>query len=229
MCIRDRSGLIAATFCRNHVADPVHPTRSASTVAGIEGVASSSCLTCCSNGSKLLTTGEREYSGGPTEATAFATVFLEILRSLAICAFDTPSLRCSLRINAQSSKVITFPSWVGAHFSSVTSAQFSTVIDIFRDATLELNAAAGQPCSREGSPCGHRRVEVEIYWDDRVHARSAACARLARQVPTVWSSSECVASSGTSMRRSGGSPWRDQEAMGCLLYTSDAADDLLCV
>src|SRR5680860_1211061 len=129
MCIRDRSGLIAATFCRNHVADPVHPTRSASTVAGIEGVASSSCLTCCSNGSKLLTTGEREYSGGPTEATAFATVFLEILRSLAICAFDTPSLRCSLRINAQSSKVITFPSWVGAHFSSVTSAQFSTVID----------------------------------------------------------------------------------------------------
>src|SRR5680860_1205389 len=145
MCIRDRSGLIAATFCRNHVADPVHPTRSASTVAGIEGVASSSCLTCCSNGSKLLTTGEREYSGGPTEATAFATVFLEILRSLAICAFDTPSLRCSLRINAQSSKVITFPSWVGAHFSSVTSAQFSTVIDSTKTALPCPPRQAGGP------------------------------------------------------------------------------------
>src|SRR5680860_1269526 len=150
MCIRDRSGLIAATFCRNHVADPVHPTRSASTVAGIEGVASSSCLTCCSNGSKLLTTGEREYSGGPTEATAFATVFLEILRSLAICAFDTPSLRCSLRINAQSSKVITFPSWVGAHFSSVTSAQFSTVID------TEAVATGKSGCPLTPVPQRHR-------------------------------------------------------------------------
>src|SRR5680860_758728 len=159
MCIRDRSGLIAATFCRNHVADPVHPTRSASTVAGIEGVASSSCLTCCSNGSKLLTTGEREYSGGPTEATAFATVFLEILRSLAICAFDTPSLRCSLRINAQSSKVITFPSWVGAHFSSVTSAQFSTVIDnrrLVRRLSLHSGDGDGFPaaCNRVGETTG---------------------------------------------------------------------------
>lgn len=97
-------------FCRNHVADPVQPTRSASTVAGIDGVAASSYRTCSSNGSKLLTTGDREYSGGSIEATALATVFLEILRSLAICAFETPSLRCSLRINAQSSKVITFPS-----------------------------------------------------------------------------------------------------------------------
>ena len=55
--------------------------------------------------------GDREYSSGCTEATAFATVFLEIPRSLAICAFETPSLRCSLPINAQSSKVTTFPSF----------------------------------------------------------------------------------------------------------------------
>jgi len=56
-------------------------------------------------------------------------VFLETPRSLAICAFGTRSLRCSRRINAQSSKVITSPSWVGAHSSTVTSAQFSSVID----------------------------------------------------------------------------------------------------
>lgn len=97
---------------------------------GIDGVSSSSWRAWCSNGSKLVDTGARTYSGGSTAATALATVFLEILRSLAICAFETPSLRCSVRINAQSSKVITFPSWVGAHFSSVTSAQFWTVIDI---------------------------------------------------------------------------------------------------
>jgi hypothetical protein len=56
-------------------------------------------------------------------------VFLEIPNCRAICACGTFSLTCNLRIKAQSSKVITFPSWVGAHFSTVTSAQFSTVID----------------------------------------------------------------------------------------------------
>ncbi|MGH8893187.1 MAG: hypothetical protein ACRDWY_07755, partial [Actinomycetes bacterium] len=42
---------------------------------------------------------------------------------------DSLSPEYSLRINAQSSKVITFQSWISAHFSSVTSAQFSRVID----------------------------------------------------------------------------------------------------
>ena len=108
---------------------PSSPTRSASTVAGIDGVASSRARTRCSNGAKLVGTAGLEYRGGLEDATAFATVFLETPRSLAICAFGTRSLRCSRRINAQSSKVITSPSWVGAHSSSVTSAQFSSVID----------------------------------------------------------------------------------------------------
>ncbi len=63
------------------------------------------------------------------DASALATVFLEIPNCLAICACGNRSLTCSLRINAQSSKVITSPSWIGAHFSSVTSAQFSSGID----------------------------------------------------------------------------------------------------
>jgi hypothetical protein len=56
---------------------------------------------------------------------AFATVFLEIPSCLAISAFRNLSPTCNLRINAQSSKVITSPSWIGAHLSSVadTAAQ----------------------------------------------------------------------------------------------------------
>ena len=76
-----------------------------------------------------MVTGAREYSGGPCEAIASATVLLEIPICLAIRAFGNFSLTCNLRINAQSSKVITSPSWISAHFSSVTSAQFSSVID----------------------------------------------------------------------------------------------------
>ena len=60
---------------------------------------------------------------------AFATVFLEIPSCLAISAFGNFSLTCNLRIKAQSSKVITSPSWMGAHIPSVTSAQFSSGID----------------------------------------------------------------------------------------------------
>ncbi len=60
---------------------------------------------------------------------AYSTVFLEIPSCLAISAFGNLSLTCNLRIKAQSSKVITSPSWIGAHFPSVTSAQFSSGID----------------------------------------------------------------------------------------------------
>src|SRR5947209_8556478 len=139
-----------ATFCRNQVADPVQSTRSASTVAGINGVASSRTRTRCSNGAKLVTTGGREYAGGLEDATAFATVFLETPKSLAICAFGTRSLRCSRRINAQSSKVITSPSWVGAHSSSVTSAQFSSVID----RALPAGLSSGERGRPETAPNG---------------------------------------------------------------------------
>ncbi len=114
-------------------------TRSATTVAGIDGVPLSNCRTCCSHGAKLVITGDREYDGGPPDAIAFATVFLEIPSCLAISAFGNFSLTCNLRIKAQSSKVITSPSWMGAHFSSVTPAQFSSGID----KSLELSTRPG--------------------------------------------------------------------------------------
>jgi hypothetical protein len=72
--------------------------------------------------------GVRSYEGGADEFTALITVVREILNRTAICAFGTPSA-ASLLINAQSSKVITLQS-LSVHFSSVATAQFSSVVDI---------------------------------------------------------------------------------------------------
>jgi hypothetical protein len=67
--------------------------------------------------------GVRRYCGGRSEATAFVTVVREIPNRLAICAFDTPSAS-SLRINAQSSKVITLQSLRSVHFSPSKPTSF---------------------------------------------------------------------------------------------------------
>ena len=69
-------------------------------------------------------------------------MFLEIPKSLAIFALGTFSLKCNLRINAQSSKVITPQSWASAHFSTVTSAQFSSITDKH---TPRVNKTRGSP------------------------------------------------------------------------------------
>ena len=95
-----------ATFSRNQEIDPSQPTRSAITVAGISGNSASNSRTRGSNGENDVVTGLRSYFGGASEATAFTTVVREIPRRTAICAFGTPSA-ASLRIRAQSSKVIT--------------------------------------------------------------------------------------------------------------------------
>jgi hypothetical protein len=85
------------------VIDPVQPTRSAITVAGMSGVAASSCRTAASNGVNDVGIAARSYFGGPSDATALITVVREIPSLLAIWAFGTPS-PASRRINAQSSK-----------------------------------------------------------------------------------------------------------------------------
>ena len=54
-------------------------------------------------------------------------MFREIPNRSAICVLGTPSA-ANLRINAQSSKVIT-PQSLSAHFSTGRNAQNSTVID----------------------------------------------------------------------------------------------------
>ena len=95
--------------------DPVQPTRSASTVAGISGSSASNARTRASNTTNDVSTGLRSYRGGASEATALTTVVREIPNRSAILAFGTPSA-ASRRINAQSSKVITLQS-SSVHFS----------------------------------------------------------------------------------------------------------------
>ena len=100
------------TLSRNQRIEPVHPTRSASTVAGMSGVSASNARTRSSNGVNDVGPLARSYFGGPCEAMALSTVVLEMPSFLAIAAFGTPS-RASLRISAQSSIVITLQSWLG--------------------------------------------------------------------------------------------------------------------
>lgn len=62
------------TLSLNQVIDPVHPTHSAITVAGISDVSFNSCRTRGSNGVNLVGTSGLSYFGGRSEATALATV-----------------------------------------------------------------------------------------------------------------------------------------------------------
>ena len=77
------SGRSRRTLSRNHVIDPVQPTRSAITVAGMSGVAIRSCRTSGSNGVNDVGTAGRSYFGGRSEANARSTVDLPIPRSRA--------------------------------------------------------------------------------------------------------------------------------------------------
>ena len=106
------SGRSRRTWSRNQVIDPVQPTRSAITVAGMSGVVLSNARTSGSNGSNEVGTGGRSYFGGRSEANARSTVDLPIPRSRATCRCGTPSAT-SRRIKAQSSTEITHPICLG--------------------------------------------------------------------------------------------------------------------
>jgi hypothetical protein len=67
------SGRSRRTLSRNHVIDPVHPTRSAITVAGLPGWSLSICRTRDSNGVNDVGTAGRSYFGGRSEANARST------------------------------------------------------------------------------------------------------------------------------------------------------------
>ena len=72
------SGRSRRTLSRNHVIDPVQPTRSAITVAGMSGSSASSCRTSGSNGVNDVGTAGRSYFGGRSDANARSTVDLPI-------------------------------------------------------------------------------------------------------------------------------------------------------
>ena len=63
--------------------DPVHPTRSAITVAGMSGVAFNTCRTSGSNRVNDVVTTGRSYLGGRSEANARSTVDRPMPRSRA--------------------------------------------------------------------------------------------------------------------------------------------------
>jgi hypothetical protein len=109
------SGRNRFTLSLNHRIDPVHSTRSASTVAGMSGVCSNKARTRASKTVNDVVFDVRSYLGGASEFTALMTVFLEIPNRCAMRAFGTPSA-ANLLINAQSSKVITLQS-LSAHYS----------------------------------------------------------------------------------------------------------------
>ena len=77
------SGRSRRTLSRNQVIDPVQPTRSASTVAGMSGVEASNCRTAGSNGVNEVGTGGRTYFGGRSDVSARSTVDLPMPRSRA--------------------------------------------------------------------------------------------------------------------------------------------------
>ncbi len=109
------------TFSLNQRIDPVQPTRSASTVAGISGT-SSSARTRGSNTVNDVGPGERSYRGGASRPHRASPRRPRIPNRSAIRAFGTPST-ASLRISAQSSKVIT-PQSSGARFFTAETVRF---------------------------------------------------------------------------------------------------------
>jgi len=60
------------------VIDPDHSTRSAITVAGIDGCSTSNARTRASNGENDVSIGGRSYFGGRSDASALSTVDLPI-------------------------------------------------------------------------------------------------------------------------------------------------------
>ena len=120
------------------------PTRSAITVAGIDGVASNNRRISGSNASTADPTGARSYFGGLDEANAAATVFREIPNCLAIARPDNRSDRCNRRISAQSSTVITLlivEEWL--RFQPQHVAQYSTADDSSDGKVVAGASAAG--------------------------------------------------------------------------------------
>ncbi len=113
---------------RNHDDEPVQPTRSAITVAGISGVSANKPRTLASTAANDVTAGVRSYFGGPSDFTALITVVREMPNLRAIAACGTSSA-ASLLISAQSSMVITLPMVSGCSLFTGVTVQFSSGVD----------------------------------------------------------------------------------------------------
>ena len=103
-------------------------------------------------------------------ATAFTTVVREIANRSAIPFFGTPSA-ASLRINAQSSKVITLQS-LSVHFSSVATDQISKVLDIIDCAELRQVAEDASVIWKKTTALRAQRRRTKSYWPHETVERS---------------------------------------------------------
>ena len=131
----------------------------------MSGNSDNSSRTRGSNGvNDVSAAGALSYLGGSVGFTALVTVLREIPSRSAICVFGTPSA-ASLRISAQSSKVITLQV-SSAHLSPGRTAQFSAVIDNTLATSLRYILTAGIQEVIEAEPS----------------ARIGAAPRLARPV-----------------------------------------------
>ncbi|WP_370629996.1 hypothetical protein [Tessaracoccus sp. OS52] len=80
---------------------------------------------------EVTSAGLRSYFGGESEAIARKTVVLDAPNLFAIRVFGTPSA-ANLRINAQSSVVITPQSLMSVHCSSAETVYFPSAVDTVR-------------------------------------------------------------------------------------------------
>jgi hypothetical protein len=122
------------------------PTRSAITVADIVGNALNNSRIRGSKTSTDEPAGARWYFGGPSDANADRTVFLEIPNTRAICEIDMFSARCNRRTSAQSSTPNTrfLPARRRARLSAKLvniglprPVQFSIAVDTLRRSPLK--------------------------------------------------------------------------------------------
>ncbi len=122
-------GRIRATLSRNHDDEPVQPTRSAITVAGMSGVSATRPRTLASTAANDVGTDRRPYVGRPSAFAASITVVREMPNRRAIAACGTPSA-ASLLISVQSSLVITLPIVSGWSLFTGETVQFSGGVDM---------------------------------------------------------------------------------------------------
>ncbi len=138
-------------------------------------------------------------------------MFREIPNRSAICAFGTPSA-ANLRINAQSSKVITLQS-LSAHFSTGRDAQFSAVTDTVDPVSdiRHMNVRRARPSSLVDRAPMEPVVDCfgrpSIHWatcrlprvDGVLRAVSSGCRRAVRVtcakvlLSTCWARPACAA------------------------------------
>ena len=124
------SGGTLEACLRNQNGGPSHPTRSARTEAGMDGVSSSKARMESATPSNFDEVATREYVGGVGEVNALATVTRNRDKRPKMALCDKPSPILRRRISAQSFIVIVHPICRGwSTFQRAFLVQFSATVD----------------------------------------------------------------------------------------------------